>query len=94
MNDESTNGAGRGRVAGKIAIVTGGGDREGTEEGTGHATALTLAREGAKVLVADLDMGNAERTVGDIREAGGEASACEVDMLDQFLEDVGSKFQE
>ena len=80
MSDETTIGPGRGRVEGKVAIVTGGGTRAGTEVGTGRATALTLAREGAKVLVADLDMANADRTVNDIREAGGEASACEVDV--------------
>ena len=80
MSDETTISPGRGRVAGKVAIVTGGGTREGTEEGTGRATALALAREGAKVLVADLDLVNADRTVNDIREAGGEASSCVVDV--------------
>ena len=80
MSDETTTDPGRGRVTGKVAIVTGGGTREGAEVGTGRATALVLAREGARVLVADLDVANAERTVNDIREAGGEASACEVDV--------------
>ena len=62
MSDETTIGPGRGRVAGKVAIVTGGGTREGAEVGTGRAAALTLAREGAQVLIADLDVANAERT--------------------------------
>ena len=37
---------GNGRLAGKVAIVTGGGSREGTELGTGRAISVALAREG------------------------------------------------
>ena len=62
------------RLQGKVAIVTGGGSHE-DEIGTGRATALCLAREGAKVLVADLTAENASRTVEEIRDTyGGEAS--------------------
>ena len=43
MSDETTIGLSRGRVAGKVAIVTGGGTRVGTEEGTGRATASPTA---------------------------------------------------
>ena len=71
---------GNGRLAGKVAIVTGGGAREGTELGTGRATSVALAREGARVLVADLHADNAERTVAEIRAAGGEASAFAADV--------------
>ena len=42
-----------GRLAGKVAIVTGGGSHAG-EIGTGRATAICLAREGARVVVADI----------------------------------------
>lgn len=63
------------RLQGKVAIVTGGGSHE-TQLGTGRATAVCLAREGARVLVADLSGENAQRTVDEIAEDPiGEASA-------------------
>ncbi|MDE0025373.1 MAG: SDR family NAD(P)-dependent oxidoreductase [Spirochaetaceae bacterium] len=71
---------GSGRLAGKVAIVTGGGAREGTELGTGRASAVAMAREGARVLVADLHQENAERTVAEIRAEGGEAEAFAADV--------------
>lgn len=63
----------QGRLAGKVAIVTGGGSRGG-ETGTGEAMAVCMAREGASVLVADIAAENAERTVAAIAAEGGEAS--------------------
>ncbi len=45
-----------GRVAGKIAIVVGGGQTPGETIGNGRATAILLAREGAKVVVADRNL--------------------------------------
>ena len=68
----------QGRLAGKVAIVTGGGSRDG-EIGTGRATSICLAREGARVLVADIDAENADRTVAAIAEEGGEASVFVAD---------------
>lgn len=59
------------RLAGKIAVVTGGGSPEG---GIGRSIAVTLAGEGAKVCVVDLDEGRAEATAQEIRNAGGEAA--------------------
>src|SRR5262245_46947540 len=56
-----------GQVEGKVAIVTGGAC------GIGAACARTLAREGAKVVVTDLDDAVGEATVAEIRRAGGEA---------------------
>lgn len=61
-------------LAGKSALVTGG------ASGIGRAAALVLAREGARVLVADLPGPGAEETVRTIRDAGGEALAVEVDV--------------
>ena len=62
------------RLQDKVAIVTGGGSFEG-QVGTGRAIALCLAREGARVLVADVTAENAARTEDAIRdEVGGEAS--------------------
>jgi 3-oxoacyl-[acyl-carrier protein] reductase len=58
-----------GRLADRVALVTGGG------RGIGQATALTLAREGARVVVNDVDAQPAQETVDLIRGAGGEAVA-------------------
>ncbi len=61
------------RLAGKVAIITGGGSQPG-EVGTGRATSICMAQEGARVLVADIAADNAQRTVDAIQAAGGEAS--------------------
>ena len=75
--------AATGRLAGKVAIVTGGGTRSDTQElGIGRATALLFARAGARVVVADLSAENAERTCNDIIAEGGEASVVEADVSD------------
>ena len=58
-----------GRVAGKIAIVFGGGQTPGQTVGNGRATAMTLAREGAHVTVVDRHLGLAEETVRLINQA-------------------------
>src|ERR1700736_1764523 len=56
-----------GQVEGKVAIVTGG------ASGIGAACAATLTREGAKVVVTDLDDARGEAVVAEIANAGGEA---------------------
>jgi NAD(P)-dependent dehydrogenase (short-subunit alcohol dehydrogenase family) len=58
------------RYAGKVAMVTGGGD------GIGRETALRLSGEGAAVLVFDISHTAAAATVAAIAEAGGRAAAC------------------
>jgi NAD(P)-dependent dehydrogenase (short-subunit alcohol dehydrogenase family) len=63
-----------GLVQGKIALVTGGGS------GIGRATALKLAKEGAKVMIADYVPEGGGRTVRMIEEAGGEASFVAADV--------------
>jgi 3-oxoacyl-[acyl-carrier protein] reductase len=62
------------RLANKVAVVTGGGS--GFGEGIAHA----FAREGARVLIADLRKEAAERVAAAIRDAGGEAAACRADV--------------
>ncbi|HEV8615569.1 MAG TPA: SDR family NAD(P)-dependent oxidoreductase [Methylomirabilota bacterium] len=67
------------RLRGKVAIVTGAGSR-GPGVGNGKATAILFAREGARVLCADLEKARAEETVGLIRAEGGEAVAIATDV--------------
>src|SRR5712692_10248080 len=63
-----------GRVDGKVVLVTGGGS------GIGRATALTFAREGAKVVVADVVVEGGEETVRLIKAAGGDAVFVKTDV--------------
>ena len=63
-----------GRLQDKVAIVTGG------AAGIGRATADLFAREGARVVIADLDADAGERTAASIRDAGGDAYAVRCDL--------------
>src|ERR671933_627030 len=72
-----------GRVEGKVALVVGGGQTPGETMGNGRATALLLAREGARVMVADRLLASAEETVAMIAAEHGEALAFEADATDE-----------
>jgi len=61
-------------IAGKVAVVT------GAASGIGRATALALAREGASVVVADLDEAGGQETVGLIADEGGTAIYVRCDV--------------
>ena len=65
------------RLEGKVAIVT------GAAMGIGQATALLMAREGARVVVADLNLEAARATVDRIVSAGGTALALHLDAMDE-----------
>ena len=62
------------RLKDKVAIVTGGG------VGIGKAYAHGLAKEGAKVVVADIQAGEAKKVTEEIKSGGGEALAVAVDV--------------
>lgn len=61
----------------KVAIVIGGGS------GIGRATSKLLAAEGARVVIADRNMERANNVKREIEERGGEASAIEVNMIEE-----------
>lgn len=62
--------------SGRAAVVTGAGG------GIGQAYAESLARAGAAVLVADVDADGAAAVAAGIRDGGGTAVACTVDVAD------------
>jgi len=68
------------RLKGKVAIVVGAGQTPGDTIGNGRATAITFAREGAKVLLADYRLDSAEETQAMIAKEGGESFAFAVDI--------------
>ncbi|MBC6404400.1 MAG: SDR family oxidoreductase [Rhodospirillales bacterium] len=67
-----------GRLEGKAAIVVGAGST-GPGWGNGKAAAVLFAREGARVLCADIDPDAAAETAAIVGSEGGEASACVCD---------------
>jgi meso-butanediol dehydrogenase/(S,S)-butanediol dehydrogenase/diacetyl reductase len=62
------------KLADRVALITGGG------AGIGEATAKTLAREGAAVVVVDVDVTGGERVAGEIAAAGGAAAFFAADV--------------
>ncbi len=64
-------------IAGKAAVVTGGGS------GMGRGIALQLAKEGARVVIADIIAANAEKVAQEIRALGGEAIGLACDVSDR-----------
>src|SRR5437899_5850205 len=65
------------RLADKVCLITGAGS------GIGQASARLFAREGAQVVVADVNLEAARATVEEVTMAGGESVAEEVDVTDQ-----------
>jgi NAD(P)-dependent dehydrogenase (short-subunit alcohol dehydrogenase family) len=86
------------RLNDRVAIVVGGGQVQGETIGNGRAVAILMAREGARVAVADRDKDSAAETVRLIRAEGGSAEVYTadvrdadqvVDMVDQVRERFG-----
>ena len=69
----------RGRLEGKVAIVTGAGS-SGPGVGNGKAASVLFAREGAKVLLVDINADHAQETLELITAEGGEASVFQADV--------------
>lgn len=65
------------RLAGKVALVV------GCASGIGAATAAAMAREGARVVLADLDLAGAQVQAERIAASGGDAVAVRADLADE-----------
>lgn len=81
------------KLHGKTALVAGGGG------GIGRAVALALAHEGARIAVADIVKGNAEKVRCEIQALGVEAVACPVDLtqkpqVDRMVEEIVGRFRQ
>ncbi|MFN8522231.1 MAG: SDR family oxidoreductase [Chloroflexota bacterium] len=75
------------RLVGKVAVVTGAGARPSTTEnpiaGNGQATAIVLAREGARVALLDLEPEWVAATAAAIEREGGQAITVKADVTDE-----------
>jgi len=79
------------RLLDKVAIITGG------ARGIGEATAKKFVKEGAKVVIADINQEDIERTVNEIKAMGGEITGVIVDVtsresVDKMINDTVEKY--
>lgn len=80
------------KLKGKVAIVTGAG------RGIGRAIALILAKEGADIVIADIDLQSAGKAVDEVKSLGRQAQAVKVDVsksdeVNQMVEQAMSSFK-
>src|SRR5262249_59428662 len=71
------------RLKDRVGIVT------GAAAGIGKEIAMTFAREGARVGVADLTLGQASEVVREIERAGGQALPVAMDVSDEAQVEAG-----
>ncbi|MFO1074050.1 MAG: 3-hydroxybutyrate dehydrogenase [Geminicoccaceae bacterium] len=71
------------RLKDKIALVT------GAASGIGKEIATVYAREGAKVVIADLNQEGADATANELKAAGGEAMGVAMDVTDEAQVEAG-----
>ncbi|HIW35037.1 MAG TPA: SDR family oxidoreductase [Candidatus Paenibacillus intestinavium] len=62
------------QLQGKVALIT------GAASGIGHATALLMAKEGAKIVLVDINNERSEKTVQHIEQAGGNCLFIDTDV--------------
>lgn len=65
------------KLENKVAIIT------GAASGIGRAIAFEYAKEGAKVIVADLDINAAEKVIGELKATGADALAVEMNVTNE-----------
>lgn len=68
------------RLDGRVAVVVGAGQTEGETIGNGRATAITFAREGAILVLADRDAESLEATAELVRAEGADVSTVVADV--------------
>ena len=73
------------RLKDRVAIVTGGGIS------IGRSYSLGLAKEGAKVVIADIDAEGGAKTAAEIKAAGGEAISVKTDVASKASVDAMAK---
>jgi len=66
------------KLENQVALIT------GAASGLGKAQAILFAQEGAKIIVADLNLEGAENTAAEIRKNGGHAIGVKVDVADSY----------
>jgi len=71
------------QLKGKIAVIT------GAASGIGREIALTYAREGAAVAIADINLAAAQKTADEIIAAGGKALGVAMDVTDEAAVNAG-----
>lgn len=79
------------KLTGKIAIVT------GASQGIGRAITLRLAREGANLVIGDIDVEAAEKVAREVRDGGTEALVVKVDVtkaeeVNKVIGEIAEKF--